>query len=122
MILIFGLRTGVPPLTRHDDGVNDDEPVDGALPVPELDLDQLPGGPRAALEAVLMVSEQPVEELTLASALGLPVLEVTELLAALVIDYDQSERGFELRRVAGGWRIYSRAAHARVVERFVLDG
>src|SRR5204863_5603135 len=31
-------------------------------------------------------------------------------------------RGFELRRVAGGWRIYSRAEHAPVLERFVLDG
>jgi segregation and condensation protein B len=86
------------------------------------DLDELPGGPRAALEAVLMVVENPVEEVVLASALGLPVERVVELLAQLVLDYDGADRGFELRRVAGGWRIYSRPAHAAVVERFVLDG
>jgi segregation and condensation protein B len=87
-----------------------------------LDLDALPGGPRAALEAVLMVVEEPVSELALASALGLSPDRAAELIAALVVEYDQNERGFELRRVAGGWRIFSRAALAPVVERFVLDG
>jgi segregation and condensation protein B len=95
-----------------------------ALPglTPPPDLDQLPGGARAALEAILMVVDNPVDEVALASALALPVVRVTELLTELVLDYDASERGFELRRVAGGWRIYSRPAHAPVVERFVLDG
>jgi segregation and condensation protein B len=97
-----------------------DDPVLGTTSAP--DLDELPGGPRAALEAVLMVVENPVEEVVLASALGLPVERVVELLAQLVLDYDGADRGFELRRVAGGWRIYSRPAHAAVVERFVLDG
>jgi segregation and condensation protein B len=95
-------------------------PPDG--PAAELDLDLLPGGARGALEAVLMVAGDPVDEISLASALGLPVERVAELLAELVLDYDGSGRGFELRRVAGGWRMYSRAAHAPVVERFVLDG
>jgi len=100
------------------------QPEQDALPglTPPPDLDQLPGGARAALEAILMVVEHPVDELALASALALPVDRVTELLAALVLDYDAGERGFELRRVAGGWRVYSRTAHAPVVERFVLDG
>jgi segregation and condensation protein B len=89
---------------------------------PRLDLDLLPGGARAALEAVLMVVDQPVEEVSLASALDLPVDRVAELLAELVLDYDGAQRGFELRRVAGGWRVFSRAEHAPVVERFVLDG
>jgi segregation and condensation protein B len=108
-----------------EDRVDDVEAMgQDALPAatPPPDLDELPGGARAALEAVLMVVEHPVDELSLASALGLPVEQVAELLAQLVLDYDSSERGFELRRVAGGWRIYSRAAHAPVVERFVLDG
>jgi segregation and condensation protein B len=102
----------------------DAEPAgpDAADEPPTLDLDLLPGGARAALEAVLMVVEAPVDELSLASALGIGVERVTELLAGLVADYDQGQRGFELRRVAGGWRIFSRAAHAPVVERFVLDG
>jgi segregation and condensation protein B len=93
-----------------------------AEPDPGIDLDALPGGARGALEAVLMVVEEPVEEVALAAALGLGVEQVGELLAALVAEYDADARGFELRRVAGGWRIFSRAAHAPVVERFVIDG
>jgi segregation and condensation protein B len=89
---------------------------------PGLDLDALPAGARGALEAVLMVVEEPVDELVLASALELGVARVVELLAELVADYDQAGRGFELRRVAGGWRIFSRVEYAPVVERFVLDG
>ncbi len=87
-----------------------------------LDLDVLPAGARGALEAVLMVVEEPVEEMALASALTLPVARVRELLGELAADYDAAGRGFELRRVAGGWRIYSRSEYAEVVERFVLDG
>ncbi len=87
-----------------------------------LDLDALPSGVRGALEAVLMVVEEPVTEVALASALGLPVDRVRHELAALVEDYDAAGRGFELRQVAGGWRIFSRPEYAPVVERFMLDG
>lgn len=89
---------------------------------PSIDLDAFPSGARGALEAVLMVVEEPVTELALASALQLPPPQVTSLLAELRDDYDASGRGFELREVAGGWRMFSRADYAPVVERFVLDG
>jgi segregation and condensation protein B len=91
-------------------------------PAPGIDLDALPGGARGGLEAVLMVVEEPVEDVALASVLGLSVDRVGALLGELVEEYDADGRGFELRRVAGGWRIFSRAAYAPVVERFVLDG
>ena len=97
-----------------------DEEQPGESEVP--DLEDLPGGARAALEAVLMVVENPVEEVQLAAALDLTVEHVTELLAGLVAEYDNDARGFELRRVAGGWRIYSRPEFSPVLERFVLDG
>lgn len=87
-----------------------------------FDLDAFPAGARGAVEAVLMVVDEPVEEVALASALGLTVERVRSLLAELVIEYDEAGRGFELRRVAGGWRIYSRGVYAPVVERFMLDG
>ena len=111
-------------------GPRDVEPAVGELPVgtPEaeppvdLDVDVLPSGARGALEAVLMVVEEPVDEASLASALEVPVDRVSLLLRELADEYDRSGRGFELRRVAGGWRIYSRAEYAPVVERFVLDG
>jgi len=101
--------------------VVDDASTDAAQTA-TLDLDQLPGGARGALEAVLMVVDEPADDVALASALELPVDRVRELLDELAADYDAAARGFELRQVAGGRRIYSRSAYAPVVERFVVDG
>jgi len=88
----------------------------------DLDLTQLPGGARGALEAVLMVVEEPVQEVVLAQTLGLPPGEVARLVRDLAAEYAEQERGFELREVAGGWRVFSRAEHAPVVERFIVGG
>ncbi len=77
---------------------------------------------RPALEAVLMVADQPLDHLTLASAVGHPAEEVAQALAGLAAEYDEQGRGFELRHVAGGWRYYTREELAPVVEQFVLDG
>lgn len=87
-----------------------------------VDLDALPSGARGAVEAVLMVTEEPVDDVALASAIGLPVDQVRVLVSGLAREYDDEGRGFELRRVAGGWRMYSRPEYAPVVEQFVLDG
>jgi segregation and condensation protein B len=84
-----------------------------AVPLAEL---------RPALEAVLMVADQPLDDSTLASAVGYPRADVTEALDALAREYDESGRGFELRNVAGGWRYYTREDFAPVVEKFVLEG
>lgn len=75
-----------------------------------------------ALEAILMVADQPLDRVALASAVGHPVAAVDDALAALVADYDEQGRGFELRHVAGGWRFYTREAYAPVVEAFLLEG
>ncbi len=77
---------------------------------------------RPALEAILMVADQPLDAATLASAAGCPVAEVEDALRALAAEYDDQGRGFELRPVAGGWRFYTREAYAPVVESFVLEG
>jgi segregation and condensation protein B len=69
-----------------------------------------------------MVADQPLDDATLASAVGYPVTEVAEALTALAAEYDEAGRGFELRNVAGGWRYYTREDFAPVVERFVLEG
>ena len=87
-----------------------------------IDLDALPSGARGAVEAVVMVSDEPLSAVALASALQLPTDEVDLLLHELAAEYDRDGRGFELRQVAGGWRVLSRAEYAEVVERFVLDG
>ena len=77
---------------------------------------------RPALEALLMVADQPMETITLATAVGYPVDEVSEALAALADEYTAQGRGFDLRSVGGGWRYYTRDEFAAVVEGYVLDG
>lgn len=76
----------------------------------------------AAIEAVLLVVDEPVAEVTLAQVLERPRTEVAAVLHDLAADYTAAGRGFDLRQVAGGWRLYTRAECAPVVERFVLDG
>ncbi len=77
---------------------------------------------RPALEALLMVADQPMETMALATAVGYPTDEVTAALTALVQEYDEQGRGFELRNVGGGWRYYTREEYAAVVEGYVLEG
>lgn len=78
----------------------------------------------APIEAILMVISEPVTPEDLAVALGMEVADVEATLRALAREYlgegDARVRGFELREVAGGWRIYSARAYADVVGRFVV--
>ncbi|WP_191907940.1 SMC-Scp complex subunit ScpB [Nocardioides cynanchi] len=80
------------------------------------------GGLRPSLEALLMIADQPLDESTLATAVGHPLGDVTAALTDLAQEYAEQGRGFELRNVAGGWRYYTREEYAGVVEAFVLDG
>ncbi|KQP65173.1 segregation and condensation protein B [Nocardioides sp. Leaf285] len=77
---------------------------------------------RPSLEAVLMVADQPLDAVSLATAVGHPVADVVAALQLLAEEYAEQGRGFELRHVAGGWRYYTREEHAAVVEAFVLEG
>lgn len=77
---------------------------------------------RTALEAILMVVDEPVSEVLLAQVTERPTEEVLEALRGLAAEYDEAGRGFELRQVAGGWRYYTRSSCTAYVERFVLDG
>ena len=74
------------------------------------------------LEAVLLVTDEPVPAVTLAQVVERPTDEVERTLLALAEDYLAQQRGFELRRVAGGWRFYTRTDCAPYVERFIVDG
>jgi segregation and condensation protein B len=77
---------------------------------------------RAALEAVLLVVDEPVDEVTLAQVVERPREAVVRALRELAAEYTEQGRGFDLREIGGGWRLYTRAEHGPVVERFVLDG
>ena len=74
------------------------------------------------LEAVLLVTDEPVPAVTLAAVVEAPTPDVEAALAELAQSYTDQGRGFELRLVAGGWRLYTRAECAPWVERFILDG
>ena len=75
------------------------------------------------LEALLIVADEPLSAVTLATACDRPVREVRAALAALVADYDGAAggepRGFELREIAGGYRFYVRESLDPVVADFV---
>lgn len=80
----------------------------------------------AGIEAVLMISDSAVSATELATALGLDEDTVTDALAALKADYDGDEttrqRGFEIRLVAGGFRIFSRGDYHDIVKDFLTSG
>jgi len=77
------------------------------------------------LEAILMVADEPLSLVTLATALGAPMPAVRQSVERLVADYDGEtggpRRGFELREVGGGWRLYVRPEHDEIVADFVLQ-
>jgi len=76
------------------------------------------------IEAILMVADEPQSLVSLATAVGAPVAAVRQAIEGLVDDYDGANgsvrRGFELREVGGGWRMYVRGEYDSVVGDFVL--
>jgi len=78
---------------------------------------------RSAIEAILMVTDVPLSLIALATALEHPVAEVRNHVLALRDDYNgetgSDPRGFELREVGGGWRIFVREAYDWAVKMFI---
>lgn len=74
-----------------------------------------------ALEAILMVAMEPVDPSLLAQLLEKPVTVIEEICAGLAAAYAEAGHGFELVKVAGGYRLQSHPDVAAYVERFVLD-
>ncbi|HJA01398.1 SMC-Scp complex subunit ScpB [Candidatus Collinsella stercoripullorum] len=86
------------------------------------DLETLESGSlKGALEAMLLVSSDPVSASSLASVLGIAPGEAASLLAELKVEYEEAERGFQLREVAGGWRLFTHPAYHDQVEALVLS-
>lgn len=102
---------------------------------------------REGLEAVLMVADRPLTETELAELLEVDAAGISRVLHELAAEYDgkprstyqantddgnrdqantdqgfRVRRGFQLRRVGGGWRIGARQEHCELVSRFVLEG
>ena len=93
-------------------------------PVPGAPAPAAPGALDRALEAIFMVADEPMSLVAIATSVQVPVAEVRKAIARLVADFDGEagsvRRGFELREVAGGWRIYVRPEFDDVVRDFVL--
>lgn len=75
------------------------------------------------LEALLLILDQPLSVVALAAAVAAPVPEVRAAIETLVDDYDGKgsgrRRGFELREVGGGWRLYVREDHDELIADYI---
>jgi segregation and condensation protein B len=106
------------------DRVPDRDPEPGAVGAADgLIADSL-GAPslESACEAVLLLADEPLDLVSLASIVRRPVEQVEAVVRGLSAQYTEDGRGFDLRQVAGGWRFYTRAECAEVVSRYVVDG
>ena len=77
---------------------------------------------KRALEAIIMVADTPVPTEMLSQLTSLAADRVDALLAELASEYTSEQRGFQLVRVAGGWRYQSHPDQAPYIEQFVLEG
>jgi segregation and condensation protein B len=94
-------------------------PPDEALEAVELD-DR--GWTRRNLEAILLVADEPVPAATLAELVGARLTDVEGLLVELAGEYARDGRGFVLRTVAGGWRLYTHPGARTAVEAYQRAG
>lgn len=102
--------------------------LENEIPIPEVETLQADATPTTydlasigrQIEAILMVVDEPVTEITLASVLQVPVDQIKAALDLLAPTYE--DRGFTLKAINGGWRFYSHPECSDVVEKFVLDG
>lgn len=86
------------------------------------DLEKLEGSElKGAIEAMLLVSADPVAATDLAGVLGVEPGEVSSALAELAAEYADANRGFQLREVAGGWRFFTHPAYHDQVEALVMS-
>lgn len=111
--VVDGVVDGVVDEEVDDSTAGDDGGDDDTLGAPSL---------AAAIEALLLLADEPMSVMDLAAATRQPADEVEAVVRALSEEYTEQMRGFDLREVAGGWRYYSRTECSPVVERFVLDG
>src|ERR1700722_18031146 len=74
---------------------------------------------QAALEAIIYAADEPATLDQIANALGVDKVEARTALDWLVASYQNDAHGIEVRKVAGGWKLYTKAQHHEVVRRFI---
>jgi len=75
-----------------------------------------------AIEAIVMVADHPVPPEVLGQLVEQSLEQVEELCSELALSYEAEDRGFQLQRVAGGYRFVTHPDMAPYVERFVVEG
>jgi segregation and condensation protein B len=74
---------------------------------------------KAALESIIYAADEPATLDQIAHALGVEKTEARAALDLLVASYQTDERGIEVRKVAGGWKFYTKPQHHDVVRKFI---
>lgn len=74
---------------------------------------------QAALEAIIYAADEPATLEQIAGALGVEKTEARAGLDWLVAAYQTDERGIEVRKVAGGWKFYTKPQHHEAVRKFI---
>jgi segregation and condensation protein B len=74
---------------------------------------------QAALEAIIYAADEPATLDQIAKVLGVEKAEARGALDLLVANYQTDDRGIEVRKVAGGWKFYTKAQHHDVVRKFI---
>lgn len=75
-----------------------------------------------AIEAMVMVATEPVRSELIAQLLECPISDVERVCERLALSYEEAGHGFQLAKVAGGWRYQSHPDMGGYIERFILDG
>lgn len=117
-------------ITEHGQDSREDDSPESQEPSAEAAPESAPVGLaeasdqeiRQALEAILIISDQPTTHVELATALSLPADRVEKLLIELAAEYVNQGRGFELRCIDLGWRFYSAAACSELIAAYVKEG
>lgn len=77
---------------------------------------------RSAIEAIILVADNPVASNVMAQLLEIPKRKVEDICSQLAKEYEEEGRGFVLVNIAGGYRFQTHPDTAPYVERFVLEG
>lgn len=91
------------------------EPLNDTLLVENVNIDNL-------VEALLLISDEPLTSIGLAATLGFTVDKIDAAFNGLVKKYNSENFGIEIRTVAGGYRFYTKADLGPWIERYIRDG
>ncbi|MEY4996439.1 MAG: SMC-Scp complex subunit ScpB [Actinomycetota bacterium] len=75
-----------------------------------------------AVEAILLVAQEPVPTDLIAQLVEMPSASIEEVCTRLAETYESAGHGFQIAKIAGGWRFQTHPDVAPYVERFILDG